>query len=72
MGVEPLNREGLFAELNGHDKSWAPRDAMGHVHLHVAHLPAAEAFDVVPPLTPPGARLPAFPRLPRAATARWI
>ena len=38
---------GLFAELNGRDEFWAGlsrETTMGFVHLHVAHLPAAEAF----------------------------
>ena len=49
MGVEPLDLEELLAELNQRDDSWeglSSETKMGHVHLHVAHLPEAEAFYV--------------------------
>lgn len=37
----------VLAELDGHDEAWAGLHAgadMGHVHLHVADIPAAEHF----------------------------
>jgi catechol 2,3-dioxygenase len=46
-GNAPLDVEGLFAELPAGDAAWAglPADtAIGHVHLHVAELKAADAF----------------------------
>ena len=45
MGVDPLDLD----ELNPRDDSWeglSRETKLGHVHLHVAHLPAAEAFYV--------------------------
>jgi catechol 2,3-dioxygenase len=49
MGVDPLDLDELLAELDHRDDSGeglSPATTMGHVHLHVAHLPAAEAFYV--------------------------
>lgn len=47
MGTEPLDFEGLLAELNGFQQTWQglpPETVLGHMHLHVADLPAAQAF----------------------------
>jgi catechol 2,3-dioxygenase len=47
MGVDPLDIQALLAELNGTSEEWAgldPLTSLGHVHLHVAELPAAESF----------------------------
>jgi catechol 2,3-dioxygenase len=49
MGVAPLDPDQLLGELNGRGESWGGlpgETTMGHVHLHVAHLPEAEAFYV--------------------------
>ena len=47
--MEPLEVEKLLGELNGCDESWAGLSGattMGHLHLHVAHLPDAKALYV--------------------------
>lgn len=48
MKVDPLDAEGILAAADA-DGAWAgmpPTTVMGHVHLHVADLAAAEAFYV--------------------------
>lgn len=45
MTVDPLDFDGLLAELD--DRPWeglAAGSVIGHVHLHVSDIPAAEAF----------------------------
>ena len=47
MWTEPLDFKGLLAELNGSQQTWKglpPEIKLGHMHLHVADLPAAQAF----------------------------
>ena len=47
MVVDPLDIQALLAELNNTAEEWAgldPLTSLGHVHLHVAELPAAESF----------------------------
>lgn len=47
MTVEPFDGDGVLRELNGMEPPWTgihPATVMGHVHLHVAFLPQAEAF----------------------------
>jgi catechol 2,3-dioxygenase len=53
MGVDPLDFEGLMSEPDGDSRldtgadrmdALDPATVMGHVHLHVANLAAAEAF----------------------------
>jgi catechol 2,3-dioxygenase len=47
MAVDPLDFDGLLAELSRDDRPWdglQPATRIGHVHLHVADLRAAEAF----------------------------
>jgi catechol 2,3-dioxygenase len=47
MTVDPLDLRGLLADEGGDLGSWqglAPGTTIGHVHLHVADLPAAEVF----------------------------
>ena len=47
MSIDPLNTEGLLAELKESDHSWnslSPGTIIGHIHLHVADLRQAEAF----------------------------
>jgi len=49
MGTAPLDVDALLAELNGVEAAWnglATDTIMGHVHLHVSNLAAAEAFYV--------------------------
>ncbi len=48
MGLDPLDANGIMAAADG-DPSWrgmADGTVMGHMHLHVAHLDAAEQFYV--------------------------
>jgi catechol 2,3-dioxygenase len=47
MATDPLDFDGVLAELERDDRPWdglAPATTIGHVHLHVADLRAAEAF----------------------------
>jgi catechol 2,3-dioxygenase len=47
MATDPLDFDGVIGELEGDDRPWdglAPATTIGHVHLHVADLRAAEAF----------------------------
>lgn len=47
MGTEPLDVEGVLAELEGQDTAWDglhPDTIIGHIHLHVADLDQAESF----------------------------
>jgi catechol 2,3-dioxygenase len=47
MAVDPLDVDGVLAELAGHDQPWTglnPQTVLGHVHLHVADLEKARAF----------------------------
>ncbi|MEW5987172.1 MAG: VOC family protein [Chloroflexota bacterium] len=47
MASDPLDMDGIMAELNGRDEAWSglyPQTTIGHIHLHVSHIPAAEAF----------------------------
>jgi catechol 2,3-dioxygenase len=47
MAVDPLDFGGLMAELEGQPESWEglhPDTVLGHMHLHVADLKAAEDF----------------------------
>jgi catechol 2,3-dioxygenase len=47
MATDPLDFDGVIGELAGDDQPWdglAPGTTIGHVHLHVADLRAAEAF----------------------------
>jgi catechol 2,3-dioxygenase len=47
MATEPLDAEGLLAELKEDERSWSglsPQTRMGHVHLHVADLHQAQTF----------------------------
>ena len=47
MATDPLDFDGVIGELEGDDRPWdglAPGTTIGHVHLHVADLRAAEAF----------------------------
>jgi catechol 2,3-dioxygenase len=47
MTVDPFNFESVLGELDGHEPDWtgiAPGTTIGHMHLHVAHIPAAEHF----------------------------
>ena len=47
MAVDPLDVDGIVAELDGDPRPWdglAPETVIGHMHLHVADLRAAEAF----------------------------
>jgi catechol 2,3-dioxygenase len=47
MGTEPLDIQDLLGELAGHETAWAGLHAettIGHIHLHVANIPQAEAF----------------------------
>jgi catechol 2,3-dioxygenase len=47
MATDPLDFDGVLAELEHDDQPWdglAPATTIGHVHLHVADLRAAEAF----------------------------
>jgi catechol 2,3-dioxygenase len=47
MATDPLDFDGVIGEMEGNDQPWdglAPGTTIGHVHLHVADLRAAEAF----------------------------
>jgi catechol 2,3-dioxygenase len=47
MATDPLDFDGVIGELEGDDQPWdglAAGTTIGHVHLHVADLRAAEAF----------------------------
>lgn len=47
MGTEPLDVEGVLAELEGQDTAWEGLQSdtiIGHIHLHVADLDQAESF----------------------------
>lgn len=47
MATNPLDVEGLMAELKNGGETWrgmADGTRLGHIHLHVADLPRAEAF----------------------------
>lgn len=47
MGVDPLDIDGILAELERDDRPWTgldPQTRMGHMHLHVANLHEAEQF----------------------------
>jgi catechol 2,3-dioxygenase len=49
MGADPLDLDGLLAELDGRGSAWsglAPDTRIGHVHLHVDRLVDAERFYV--------------------------
>jgi len=49
MATDPIDLEGILAELEGHDLDWAglhPDTKMGHIHLKVADIPAANRFYV--------------------------
>jgi catechol 2,3-dioxygenase len=47
MAVDPLDIDGVINELAADDRPWdglAPQTTIGHMHLHVADLRAAQAF----------------------------
>ncbi|MCK5313844.1 MAG: VOC family protein [Anaerolineales bacterium] len=47
MATDPLDLDGLLAELEGHDEPWSglhPKTVIGHIHLHVRDIPEAESF----------------------------
>lgn len=47
MATDPLDLQGLMAELDGRQDLWPglhPQTHLGHMHLHVASIPEAEAF----------------------------
>ena len=47
MATDPLDIDGLLGELERDDRPWdglAPATVIGHMHLHVADIKAAEAF----------------------------
>lgn len=49
MATDPLDIQGILAELETQPAPWAglePETVIGHVHLHVATIPSAEAFYV--------------------------
>jgi len=49
MATDPLDVQGVLAELETQPAPWAglePETTIGHVHLHVATIPSAEAFYV--------------------------
>jgi catechol 2,3-dioxygenase len=49
MTVDPLDVEGILKDLPAHDDTWAglpDGTVMGHIHLHVAHMPATLNFYV--------------------------
>ncbi|MCK6626032.1 MAG: VOC family protein [Anaerolineae bacterium] len=49
MATDPLDVQGILAELETQPAPWAglePETTIGHVHLHVATIPSAEAFYV--------------------------
>ncbi len=45
--TEPFDADGVLSELTGNEPTWTglhPDTRMGHIHLHVSHIPAAEQF----------------------------
>jgi catechol 2,3-dioxygenase len=47
MATDPLDIDGLLGELERDDRPWdglAPATTIGHMHLHIADIKAAEAF----------------------------
>ena len=47
LGTIPLDLRGVMAELNGKTPEWtgmASGTIMGHIHLHVSHIPETEDF----------------------------
>lgn len=47
MATDPLDIEGIYAELKDQPAEWTglhPRTVLGHMHLRVAQIDAAEAF----------------------------
>ena len=47
MATDPLDLDGVMAELDGHDEAWTglhPQTVLGHMHLHVGNLPQANTF----------------------------
>jgi catechol 2,3-dioxygenase len=47
MGTEPLDIESVLAELNNYPQTWQglqSETVLGHMHLHVANLQAAQEF----------------------------
>ena len=47
MDTQPLDIEGVLGEPHGRDQSWNGLHndtTIGHIHLHVSHLPEAEVF----------------------------
>jgi catechol 2,3-dioxygenase len=47
MTVDPLDLDGLIGELEGDAEPWGglhPETTIGHMHLHVADIPAARRF----------------------------
>lgn len=47
IGTEPLDIDNLLTELDGQDQTWRgfdPATKLGHLHLHVANIAAAEKF----------------------------
>jgi catechol 2,3-dioxygenase len=49
MATDPLDLDDLIRELDGRDEPWRgfdPETKLGHMHLHVAHIAAAEKFYV--------------------------
>jgi catechol 2,3-dioxygenase len=47
MATDPLDIDGILGELEGDDWTWnglAPATTIGHMHLHVSDLKAAESF----------------------------
>jgi catechol 2,3-dioxygenase len=47
MGTEPLDYQGLLAELDDRADSWPglpPETALGHMHLHVSYIEEATTF----------------------------
>ncbi|CAG0935278.1 catechol 2,3-dioxygenase [Thermoflexales bacterium] len=47
MATDPLDVDGVLAELDGHDTEWRglpPHTVLGHMHLQVGNLPQANAF----------------------------
>jgi catechol 2,3-dioxygenase len=47
MGTDPLDYDGILAELKNDFGAWAglpPDTILGHMHLHVADIPEAEEF----------------------------
>ncbi|MBI3913451.1 MAG: VOC family protein [Chloroflexi bacterium] len=49
MASDPIDLDGILAELQGQDQTWRGLDAatvLGHMHLHVAHIAPAQEFYV--------------------------